>query len=439
MLGQTCTGRGLRAAERRAFNSRPNGCRCGQLQRPMRSRGGSVTKPWLASLPLSSGGPTPLALGRAQWSLMSSATPELSAPGRARLLALLWGGWGAAVALVATRSIAWDSCIAVPCPAQLLVSSAAAIAAPSPASSSSGQQRLSVAPSASSAHSQHVRQPLSAQELLDERLYEEIRACEAWADVLEVVQDEGSSMSTKRVVQALTRMGALLKFATQPERSDATASPEFQHLLQLLYAKLASLKASQACAVAMTLSQLHVRPPQAQLLQLLAALQAHAMQFSARDVATVMHASVALGVTRESGQALLDTLATRALQLLRPAAEASKADEGGEQDDTQASTSTSTTVPAAQHKGQQGQQDAFAPQGLSMVMVSAAHLQYHNGPLFGAVAREVHKQLASFAPQVSRAVGVVAGMPLEEGSGRQAAGKGYLQHHTHAVPKHGPD
>lgn len=435
MLGQTCTGRGLRAAEHRVFNSRPHGCRCGQMQRSTRSRGGSVTKPWL---PLSVQAGQPHLL----WLVRSGLSCRPQLPGSARQVGhACWRFCGAAGGRLLRLSphAQWDSCIAVPRPAQLLVVSAAAIAAPSPASSSSGQQRLSVAPSASSAHSQHVRQPLSAQELLDERLYEEIRACEAWADVLEVVQDEGSSMSTKRVVQALTRMGALLKFASKQERSDATTSPEFQHLLQLLYAKLASLKASQACAVAMTLSQLHVRPPQAQLLQLLAALQAHAMQFSARDVATAMHASVALGVTRESGQALLDTLATRALQLLRPTAEASKVGEGGEQDDTQASNSNSTTVPAAQHKGQQGQQDAFAPQGLSMVMVAAAHLQYHNGPLFGAVAREVHKQLASFAPQVSRAVGVVAGMPLEEGSGRKAAGKGYLQHHTHAVPKHGPD
>jgi hypothetical protein len=35
----------------------------------------------------------------------------------------------------------------------------------------------------------------------DEQLYDEIRACEHWQDVLDIVTDEGPEMSTKRGVQ----------------------------------------------------------------------------------------------------------------------------------------------------------------------------------------------------------------------------------------------
>ena len=37
----------------------------------------------------------------------------------------------------------------------------------------------------------------------DEKLYEELRACEHWQDVLEVVADEGNAMSTRRCVRCL--------------------------------------------------------------------------------------------------------------------------------------------------------------------------------------------------------------------------------------------
>jgi hypothetical protein len=34
----------------------------------------------------------------------------------------------------------------------------------------------------------------------DEKLYEEIRACEDWKDMLEIIADEGAAMSTRRCV-----------------------------------------------------------------------------------------------------------------------------------------------------------------------------------------------------------------------------------------------
>ncbi len=78
----------------------------------------------------------------------------------------------------------------------------------------------------------------------DELLFEEIRACMHWQDVLKVVLDEGPGMSAKRAVQAAVRVNALVKAAAarNEERAAAVASQHFAPLLQLLHTHLPRMK-----------------------------------------------------------------------------------------------------------------------------------------------------------------------------------------------------
>ena len=64
--------------------------------------------------------------------------------------------------------------------------------------SNASSERLDGTPVATTSESNKAGSSFKAQDPHDEKLFEELRACEHWQDVLEVVADEGSAMSTRR-------------------------------------------------------------------------------------------------------------------------------------------------------------------------------------------------------------------------------------------------
>ncbi|KAG1681607.1 hypothetical protein FOA52_014115 [Chlamydomonas sp. UWO 241] len=290
----------------------------------------------------------------------------------------------------------------------------------------------------------------------DEQLYQEIRACEHWQDVLDIVSDEGPEMSTKRGVQALTRLLALMKRLPVRERASTVEGPAFSALLSALYAKLPSMKASQLSATVAALAELRVCVGPETCAALCEAAGARASGLPARDLTTVLHALAALGA--KPGMSVMDRLGYRAhLILTAQTAQTAQvlgayAVEGREQagaqaqDEAEAQAQGATTPDAdAAAAQQQAQQDAepaahaqqqqhdqqqhappssqhaqghaqqalggagappaaaplegFTPQGVGMLLHAVASVGYSNARLTGSACSVALDHLSEFAPQ----------------------------------------
>lgn len=225
----------------------------------------------------------------------------------------------------------------------------------------------------------------------DERLYEEIRACEHWQDVVEIVSDEllqadGIHCSTKRAVQALVRLSAL---STLPSPRLATSSsvlstdnPVLLALLDLIYSRVPSMKVTQLSATLAALSKLKIQVPVAPLSSICKKCGLAAVQMSARDVVTVINSLASLKASPEMGD--MDRLGFRAYSLLRD--QLSTAD-----DDTE----------AQKEGGSRRHLDDAASinsQGISLLFYSSASLGYMNSKLISVASEAAMANLQNFTP-----------------------------------------
>lgn len=126
----------------------------------------------------------------------------------------------------------------------------------------------------------------------DRELYDEIRACETWQDVLEVVADEAPRMSLYTATQAASRLLATVRASPAgPARTAAQlqAQPAFGTLVAVLAAGVPQMSRAQLCNSLHALAQLRAPLGDALLAAYAQRAQQLAPTFNARDVAQLLH------------------------------------------------------------------------------------------------------------------------------------------------------
>lgn len=218
----------------------------------------------------------------------------------------------------------------------------------------------------------------------DERLFEEIKACEHVQDVLDIVADEltvpNKEPSTKRVVQALVKLAAI--GGTRPgQRSAPSLNPEtseYLSLLDLIYGRVMAMKSTQLSSSLTALCKLRVKVPPAHLAAYCKAMGVRSGTFSARDIVSVLN-SLATLKAKPSTQDM-DGIGFRAYTLLRV------------QLQSPPSSSPSASDPSSDAS-------TFTPQGISLLFHSSATLGYMNSKLIEAVSEAALVSIKDFAPQ----------------------------------------
>ncbi len=127
----------------------------------------------------------------------------------------------------------------------------------------------------------------------DRELYDEIRACETWQDVLEVVADEAPRMSLYTATQAASRLLATVRASPAgPARTAAQlqAQPAFGTLVAVLAAGVPQMSRAQLCNSLHALAQLRAPLGDA----LLAAYAQRAQQLVAERAASLRRAADAM-------------------------------------------------------------------------------------------------------------------------------------------------
>ncbi|KAG2490018.1 hypothetical protein HYH03_011483 [Edaphochlamys debaryana] len=145
----------------------------------------------------------------------------------------------------------------------------------------------------------------------DKEHHEELRGCEDWRDVLDVVADElpAAGLSVRTAVQALTRLNTLARGSPEAQR-ELLAAPAFGELQQLLYSQIPAMNNVQLSNSLYALARLRVRVPADALRSYWANAQARVDTFYPRDIATFVAAAAALQASPPTP--LLDALCYRA-------------------------------------------------------------------------------------------------------------------------------
>ena len=101
----------------------------------------------------------------------------------------------------------------------------------------------------------------------DLELHNEIRACEQWRDVLDVIADEASNLTPRVTVQALSRLASLSKKLGRSEQLQVAQQPAFQNLVSVLHQQVPAMNPVQLSSTLFFLQQLGVEVPTSMLQQ----------------------------------------------------------------------------------------------------------------------------------------------------------------------------
>ncbi|KAG2449241.1 hypothetical protein HYH02_005987 [Chlamydomonas schloesseri] len=162
------------------------------------------------------------------------------------------------------------------------------------------------------AHKRGLSRPPGLTEARDRETHEELRACDDWRDVLDVVADEAAveGLSARTCVQALTKLNTLTR-NSPGERAELIALPAFAALTKLVMDQVHDMNNVQLSNSLWAFSQLGVRLPAADLDAYWAACLDAAELFYPRDIATLL-AAAAAGLRAAPPQRLLDVMGFRA-------------------------------------------------------------------------------------------------------------------------------
>lgn len=171
-------------------------------------------------------------------------------------------------------------------------------------------------------HSHHLNGSASAMHQLgtpaaaeavtgDKELYEEIKACEEWADVLDVVADEAKVMSLRTGVQALNRVNTLAKHLPRAQIDLISKHPGFMNLVAIVFSQVESMNPIQLSNSLYAVSQLRVPIPADVLQQYAQTAGVKAKDFWPRDISMFMYALAQLHA--QPSRDTLDRLCFRAV------------------------------------------------------------------------------------------------------------------------------
>ena len=206
----------------------------------------------------------------------------------------------------------------------------------------------------------------------EERLYEEIRACDHWQDVIEIVADEllqsgGIKCSTKRAVQALVRLSALASRAMSQDDS-----PVYLALLDLVYTRVPEMKVSQLSATVVALAKLRVSVPPLNLASICCKAGTSAGQMTGRDLVGVLNSLASLKAKPEIRD--MDSLGFRAYNLLRD------------------------QLTSSEVQPKETRDSSITPQGISLLFHSSASLGYMNSKLISTASEAALAHIDEFSP-----------------------------------------
>ncbi|KAG2436290.1 hypothetical protein HXX76_006601 [Chlamydomonas incerta] len=167
-------------------------------------------------------------------------------------------------------------------------------------------------------HKRGLSRPPGLTEARDRETHEELRACDDWRDVLDVVADEAAveGLSARTCVQALTKLNTLTRNSPS-ERAEVIALPAFAALTKLVLDQVHDMNNVQLSNSLWAFSQLGVRLPAADLDAYWAACLDAAELFYPRDISTLLAA--AAGLRAAPPQRLLDVMGFRARGFLSSA------------------------------------------------------------------------------------------------------------------------
>ncbi|PNW87100.1 hypothetical protein CHLRE_02g109050v5 [Chlamydomonas reinhardtii] len=164
-------------------------------------------------------------------------------------------------------------------------------------------------------HKRGLSRPPGLTEARDRETHDELRACDDWRDVLDVVADEAAveGLSARTSVQALTKLNTLTR-NSPGERAELIALPAFAALTKLVLDQVHDMNNIQLSNSLWALSQLGCRLPAPDLDAYWAACLDAAELFHPRDIATLLAAAAALRAAPP--QRLLDVMGFRARAFL---------------------------------------------------------------------------------------------------------------------------
>lgn len=152
----------------------------------------------------------------------------------------------------------------------------------------------------------------------DQDLLPEIKACETWQDVLEIVADEAARLSLFSASQAATRIAAIIRPQPAPDRTVATADlaahPAFDTLVKILGDGVPRMRRAQLCNSLAALVQLNYKLAPTMLASYSLRARQLAPEMNDRDVSMLLHAFAQAGI-RPAG-AVLDDIGYQAMRLM---------------------------------------------------------------------------------------------------------------------------
>ncbi|EFJ50550.1 hypothetical protein VOLCADRAFT_88468 [Volvox carteri f. nagariensis] len=147
----------------------------------------------------------------------------------------------------------------------------------------------------------------------DREIHNELRGCEDWRDVLDIVADEAACLSVRTAVQALTRLNTLTR-GSPGARRELVEHQAFQTLKEVLYSQVSLMNNVQLSNSLYAFAQLQVVLPELLCEGYTAAAVARVDSFYPRDIATLLAAAAAMRWSPP--RQLLDAMGFRAMGFL---------------------------------------------------------------------------------------------------------------------------
>lgn len=192
-------------------------------------------------------------------------------------------------------------------------------------------------------------------------LHDELKDCECWADVMDIIADECATIGARNAVYALNRLSSISRNMPSSERRALIASPTFHPMALVVQRQLPNMTPFQGVNCFSYLAGMGY--PLASQPKLMAAFDARFLavvgDFNERDISGVMHAYAKLGV--KPSAALLAAI-----------------------------------DPAAQSLLDQGK---FTPQGISMLLHSYGKFGHNCPGVVTAALAQLKERLSEAQPQ----------------------------------------
>ncbi|GLI59048.1 hypothetical protein VaNZ11_000876 [Volvox africanus] len=231
----------------------------------------------------------------------------------------------------------------------------------------------------------------------DREIHNELRGCEEWRDVLDIVADEAACLSVRTAVQALTRLNVLTRGSVS-ERREIADHPAFQTLKEVLYSQVSLMNNVQLSNSLHALAQLQVKLPELLLDGYAEAAAARVDTFYPRDIATLLAAAAAMrwSPPRE----MLDTMGFRSMGLLT-----------GQEFDARSIPTLLHSIAllgyknpllaeaAAQRLAAPGVMASLAPQGVANAMWALGRMDTYHPPAVEAALSAFSANPMSYKPQ----------------------------------------